>query len=170
MTPREIYAHKLAAKQLAATPVFKPQKRGKLPRPFKQLGGERIHCTGLLEVSDSHLAIMYWRDGDILTDRAFMGHLFCKLANGSISPIFEFHWHPSHKGFHCKTPCKTEYNYTDRMLPGAPEINLKTHPDTDPKKPLELMKLVYIFCKTCGISLPKSESDDVPKTMPLWPL
>lgn len=171
MTPREIYQHKLAAKQLAKVPVFKPQKRGKLPRPFVKMGGPRIHCTGMLDVSADHQAIMYWRDGDILTDRLFMGHLFCKLANGSLSPIFEFHWHPSHKGFHCKTPCRTEVNYTDRMLPGAPELALTTQPDTDPKKPLDLTKLVYIFCKTCGISLPEpeSETEPTPQTMPLWP-
>ena len=55
------------------------------------------------------------------------------------------------------------------MLPGAPEIALKTQPDTDPKKPLDLTKLVFIFCQTCGISLPKTESNDTPKTMDLWP-
>ena len=171
MTPREIYQHKLAAKQLQKLPVFKPLKRGKLPRPFARVGGPRVHCTGMLDVSDTHQAVMYWRDGEIFTDRSFYGYLFCKLGNGSISPIFEFHWHPSHNGFHCKTPCKTEYNYTDRVLPGAPELNLKTYPDTDPKNPLHLTKLVYIFCKTCGISLPppESEKEPTPKTMPLWP-
>lgn len=170
MTPRELKAHKNAAKQLPEVPVFKLQKRNKLPRPFSKVGGPRIHCTGMLDVSVDHVAVMFWRDGPALTDRSFFGHLFCKLANGSLSPIFEFHWHPSHKGFHCKTPCKTESNYTDRMLPGAPELNLKTQPETDPAKPLHLTKLVYIFCKSCGISLPEEESKDIPKTLPLWPL
>lgn len=169
MTPRELLAHKNAAKQLPEVPKFKPQRRNKLPRPFHKLGGPRIQSTGMLEVSADHVAMMFWQDGQILTDRSFYAYLFCKLANGSLSPILEFHWHPSHKGFHCKTPCMTESNYTDRMLPGAPELALKTQPGTDPANPLDLTKLVFIFCEICGISLPKTESEDIPKTMPLWP-
>lgn len=169
MTPRDLLAHKNAAKHLPEVPVFKSQKRNKLPRPFAKLGGPRIFSTGMLKVSEDHRLLMYWRDGDLLTDRSFYGHLMCVLADGKLGSIFEFHWHPSHKGFHCKTPCQTESHYTERYLVQAPELSIKTHPETDPAKPLDLTKLVYIFCKSCGISLPKEDSNDVPKTMPLWP-
>jgi hypothetical protein len=39
MTPRDLKAHKTAPKHLKEIPVFKPQKRNKLPKPFKTLGG-----------------------------------------------------------------------------------------------------------------------------------
>src|SRR4051812_2409389 len=110
MTPRDLKAHKDARKRLTAVPIFKPQKRNKLPRPFKSIGGPRIQSTGMIDVSDDHVVLMYWRDGQILTDRSFYGHLYCRLQNGNISPVFEFHWHPSHKGIHCKVPCKTQQN------------------------------------------------------------
>lgn len=164
MTPKELIAHKTAPKCLDDIPVFKSQKRNKLPKPLKGVGGPRIESTGMINVSDDHVAIMYWRDGPIFTDRSFYGHLFCRLSNGSLSPIFEFHWHPSHKGIHCKTPCRTANNYTDRMLPGAPELALKTKRDLDPQVPADRLKLVIDFCRACGISLPDNDS----KSQPLW--
>ncbi len=167
MTPRELLAHKDALKSLPAVPVFRPQKRNKLPRPFHKLGGPRIFCTGMLTVSCDHVAMMYWRDGETFTDRSFYGYLMCKLASGSLSPVFEFHWHPSHKGFHCKTPCNTASNYTDRMLPGAPELDLKTMADVDPAKAQDLSTLVCIFCERCGISLPSQDSSQAQKTLGL---
>jgi hypothetical protein len=164
MTPSDLKAHKLAIKQLPAIPNFSPQKRNKLPKPFRKLGGPRIESTGLLNVSSTHVAIMYWRDGAILSDRSFYGHLFCRLANGDLSPIFEFHWHPSHKGFHCKVPCKTDTNYTNRTLPNAPELRINTDYKLDPKNPNDRLKLVMIFCDSCGILLPADESN----AMSLW--
>lgn len=158
MTPRDLLAHKLAPKTLKEIPDFKPQKRNKLPKPFKGLGGPKIQSTGMIDVSGDHVAIMYWRDGAILTDRSFYGHLFCRLAKGNLSPIFEFHWHPSHKGFHCKTPCRTDSNYTDRNLPGAPELSLKTNANLDPKSSSDRLQLVVAFCDACGISLPTNDA------------
>lgn len=162
MTPRDLKAHKIAPKQLKDFPEFKARKR--MQRPFKHVGGPRIFSSGILEVSDTHSALMFWRDGQILTDRAFFGHLFCRLTSGSSSPIFEFHWHPNHKGIHCKTPCMTENDYTDRNLPGAPELSIKTAFQYDPKKLDDLKMLVMIFCKSCGILLPVSDHN----TKQLW--
>jgi hypothetical protein len=166
MTPQDLRAHKNAPKKLQETPVFKPQARKKLPKSFAKLGGPRIHSTGMLEVSASHVAFMYWRDGDILTDRSFYAYLFCRLASGSLSPLFEFHWHPSHKGFHCKTPCKTLNDYTDRALPGAPELALKTDFKLDPRNAADRTKLVLDFCGWCGISLPDNDVNSA--TLDLW--
>lgn len=165
MIPRDLKAHKTASKHLKEIPVFKPQKRNKLPKPLKGLGGPRIHSTGMIDVSDDHVAIMYWRDGPIITDRSFYAHLFCRLGSGDLSPIFEFHWHPSHKGFHCKMPCRTTSDYTNRLLPGAPELALKTSHDTDPSIQEDRHKLIIIFCELCGIALPDSD----PKSKTLWP-
>lgn len=156
MTPQELKAHKLALKQLNEIPVFKPQKRNKLPKPFKNLGGPRIESTGMLDVSAEHVAFMFWKDGQILTDRSFFGY---RLANDDLSPLFEFHWHPSHKGFHCKTPCKTISNFTNRALPGAPELALKTEPTLDPKNCQDRLQLIIAFCSWCGISLPDKNGD-----------
>jgi hypothetical protein len=164
MTPRELKAHKTASKHLKEIPVFKPQKRGKLPKPFKGLGGTRIECTGIIPVSDDHVVIMYWRDGPIFTDRSFFAYLFCKTANDNLGPIFEFHWHPSHKGFHCKTPCKTSSDFTNRTLPGAPELALKTKCNLDPKNHQDRLQLIVAFCTWCGISLPDKDAE----SKPLW--
>lgn len=164
MTPSDLKAHKSAHKQLATIPVFKPQKRNKLPKPFKGLGGPRIQSTGMIDVSDDHVVFMFWRDGEILTDRSFYAYLFCRLANGGLSPLLEFHWHPSHKGFHCKTPCKTTNDYTNRMLPGASELALKTKPNTDPRKDDDRFALVIRFCELCGISLPTNDA----QSQTLW--
>lgn len=157
MNPSDLKTHKLALKNLASIPVFKPQKRNKLPKPFKGLGGPRIQSTGMIDVSADHVVFMYWRDGQILTDRSFYAYLFCRLANGNLSPLFEFHWHPSHKGFHCKTPCRTINDYTNRTLPGAPELALKTRASADPKNEEDRNELVMKFCNWCGISLPDSD-------------
>ncbi len=162
MNPRDLKDHKSAPKQLSDVPQFKA--RARLKRPFKHVGGPRVSSTGILDVSSTHAILMYWRDGPVLTDRAFYGHLFCRLASGKTSPLFEFHWHPSHKGLHCKTPCKTENDYTDRNLPGAPELGITTKKQYDPKSPNDLKMLVMLFCKSCGISLPTSDSN----TPSLW--
>ena len=163
MTPEELKKHKLLRKQLKRTPEFGPLKRNKLPKPFNKLGGPRIQSTGMLDVSDNHVVFMYWRDGSIFTDRSFYGYLFCRLSNGSLNPLFEFHWHPSHKGFHCKTPCQTTNNYTDRTLPGAHELKLKTK-QLDPKDNQDRNELIITFCNACGVSLP--DNDPLSKT--LW--
>lgn len=165
MTPHDLKTHKETAKQLKEVPVFKPQKRNKLPRPFNKMGGDRIHSTGMMDVSSDHVAFMYWRNGEILSDRSFYGHLLCRLGNGSLSPIFEFHWHPNHKGVHCLTPCKTDNDYTDRNLKQAPELAIKTEKQFDPLIADDLNKLVILFCKSCGISLPTKDSN----TEQLWP-
>lgn len=159
MTPHELKIHKKAEKLLKVIPSFSLQKRNKLPRPFQKLGGDRILSSGMMEVSDSHVAFMYWRDGDILSDRSFFGHLFCRLANGDLSPIFEFHWHPSHKGVHCLTPCKTSSDYTNRHLKQAPELAIKTEKLFDPRVEVELNQLVILFCESCGISLPPKDTN-----------
>jgi hypothetical protein len=158
MRSRELKDHRSAAKQLDVVPEFRPGKKGKnLPRPLNGFGGARVSSTDMLQVSADHIAFMCWRDGEILSDRSFYGYLFCKLADGSLSPIFEFHWHPSHKGFHCKLPCNTDANYTGRFLPGAPELRLKTDHSLDPKNPIGLQKLIMKFCNLCGISLPVTD-------------
>ena len=58
----------------------------------------------------------------------------------------------------------TVNDYTDRNLPGAPELSIKTAVQYDPKKLDDLKMLVMIFCKSCGISLPVSDSN----TKQLW--
>jgi len=155
MTPQELLAHKGAPKNLSSTPTFSQLKRGRLEKPFDRVGGSSIFSTGLIEVSSEHLVHFLYKDGQLLTDTQFLAWLMCRLHNGALSPIFEFHWHPSHKGFHCKTPCRTQYDYTGRTLPGAPELALKTEPQLDPRLPSDRLALIEIFCHRCGIGLDK---------------
>jgi hypothetical protein len=156
MTPHELRKHKLYKKQLKEVPVFKPHSKRKkqLPKPLSRIGGSKVFSSGLLEVSDTHSVFMLWREGDILTDRSFYAYLFCQLSDKTLSPLLEFHWHPSHKGQHCKTPCKTTQNFTGRLLPGAPELALATDHKLDPRKEKDRLKLIIKFCETCGIGLP----------------
>lgn len=158
MTPKELAQHKNTAKQLRGIPAFKPLKRNKLPKPLHKVGSTRIMSTDLMAVSDTHRVVLMWRDGETLQDSAFMAWLFCVLENQSLSPLFEFHFHPSHKGVHCKLPCKTENDYTNRQLPGAPELDLLTIEGLDPRVEVDRQKLTLQFCKVCGITL-ASEKD-----------
>lgn len=166
MSPLELQEHKKSHKQLPAIPVFKPltRRQNKLPKPFRTLGGPRIFATGLIEVSDTHVVFLYWRSGEMLSDRAFYGYLLCKNHVADLSPLFEFHWHPSHKGLHCKVPCNTTLNYTGRLLPMAPELNIKTPPKLDPQVEADRLQLVTIFCDACGVKLP----DQDPLSGQLW--
>ncbi|MFZ2269550.1 MAG: hypothetical protein WAV95_18395 [Azonexus sp.] len=154
MTPAELSQHKAAPKRLSATPSFHKTKAGlKLPKPFEKMRGRNLYSTGELAVSDTHRVFFFWRDGDLLSDSKFFGWLMCELKNGQLYPLFEFHYHPSHKGVHAKLPCKTQLDYTQRQLPQAPELALKTGHDLDPRTEEGRQALIHQFCKACGISM-----------------
>lgn len=158
MEPRDLANHKASPKRLQDAPSFKLLKRGKLPKPFHKTGGPRTFATDVIEVSTEHVVVFIWRDGEILTDRAFFGHLLCKLPTGALYPLFEFHWHSSHKGLHAKLPCRTQYDYTNRLLPGAPELALKTPAALDPRNEVDRLRLIATFCDASGIVLGEANS------------
>jgi hypothetical protein len=154
MSPKELASHKAAPKRLSSLPDFKIMKRGKLPKPLHKMGGARIQATELISVSDTHNVFFAWRDGEIRTDSAFYAYLFCILGNGDLSPLFILHLHPSHKDVHAKLPCNTENNYTNRELPGAPELALSTDRENlDPRRSDDRLHLIECFCKACGITM-----------------
>lgn len=157
MTPKDLAQHKAAPKQLLGTPDFKKLKRGKLPKPFHKMGSARLMSTDLLSVSDTHRVVLMWRDGETLQDSLFMAWMFCVLENQSLYPLFELHFHPSHKGVHCKLPCNTETDYTDRQLPKAPELELMTTEGLDPRVEVDRHQLTMQFCEACGITLASKE-------------
>lgn len=164
MTPQELQAHKLAPKVLRVLPEFKPLKKGKLPKPFSRMGGGRISATGVLSVAHRYAAVFMMKDGQNFTDTHFYGHLMHRRDEGDLMPLFEFHWHPSHKGFHCKMPCRTSQDYTNRLLPGAPELAMKTSM-LDPRNEADRLQLVGVFCRACGIEL--ANGDD-PTQLDIW--
>lgn len=166
MLPRELRSHKNASKVLRAVPVFRKLKRGALPPPLHRMGGSRYESTGLLQLSDSHLVHFLARNGETLIDRQFFAHLFVKLADGSLSTLFEFHWHPSHKGFHCKTPCRNTVTFNNRLLRQSKELNLKTQAHLDPWSANDRLKLVNMVCHICGINL-NTDSSRLQQT--IWP-
>jgi hypothetical protein len=154
MSPKELSAHKSASKRLAAVPVFHKSSSGnKLPKPFDKMRSSRLYASGQIDVSDTHRAFFFWRDGALLSDSAFFAWLMCELADGKLSPILEFHYHPSHKGLHAKLPCKTELDYTQRQLPHAPELALKTPAGIDPRTDTGRKQLISSFCNTFGVAL-----------------
>ena len=152
MTPKELAHHKAAKKRLEGVPSFHKAKSGpKLAKPFDKMRGPRMFSTGELSVSDVHRVYFFWRDGDLLTDSAFFGWLMKVMENGHLYPLFEFHYHPSHKGIHAKLPCKTELDYTQRQLPQAPEFQIKTESQHDPRTDVGRLALIDQFCTACGI-------------------
>lgn len=153
MTPNELIGHKTASKRLKVLPVFSKAKSVKLPRPFDKMRSPRLYASGELPVSDTHRVFMFWRDGELRTDSAFFAWLMCELQDGRLSPLLEFHYHPSHKGAHIKTPCKTALDYTNRQLPQAPELNVKLAADIDPRTDAGRSVLIARFCEACGIAL-----------------
>lgn len=128
------------------------------------MGGDRITSTGLVDVAADYSLFFLVKDGSTLQDTHFYGYLMHKLKGGGMSPLFEFHWHPSHKGFHCKTPCRTTSDYTDRTLPNAPELKMKTK-ILDPRKSQDRQGLVAVVCEACGVTL--RSTDDFGQ-MDIW--
>jgi hypothetical protein len=165
VTPRELAAHKAAVKKLTETPTFHPMKRGKLPKPFNKMGGTRMHATKLIRVSTDHQLLFLWRDGETHADRSFYGYLLCDLGQDALGVVLEFHWHPSHKGIHCKVPCETELNYTNRLLVSAPELALSGSLMLDPRDESDRQQLVSRFCEVCGVTLAAKENPVQPD---LW--
>lgn len=153
MSPKELAAHKATAKRLATVPVFKPIKRGKLPKPLHKMGSPRLQATDLIAVSDTHRIVFMWRDGEQRSDRAFFAYLFCELQDQALYPLCELHFHPSHKGVHAKLPCNTEIDYSSRLLPGAPELALSSPIGLDPGDEKHRLQLIEQFCSTCGIGM-----------------
>ena len=152
MEARQLRVHKDASKVLARPPVFKPVKRGKLPRPFHRMGGTRLTSTGMVKLALDYWTIFFVRDGSALSDTAFLGYLMYELPSQELTPLFELHWHPGHKGFHCKTPCRDSRDFAGRQLPGVRELSMKTLP-LDPRVEAHRQELIAVFCGACGIGL-----------------
>lgn len=151
MHPKELAAHKCAPKLLAAAPRFRKLARNALPKPFNRIGRQGSQSTDLLAVSDDHRVLFMWHDGPERTDRSFYAYLLSVSRNGDLYPLFEFHYHPAHKGLHCKVPCQTGANYRNRLLPGAPELNLKPAREFDPASEHDRAALIKVFCNAVGI-------------------
>lgn len=162
MNPRDLRDHKRAAKVLTALPVFKAIKRNTLPKPFDQLG-RRSHAfaAGPIPVSTNHSLVFLYRSGEIFTDTSFYGYFACSLADGSFSLLMEFHWHPSHKGLHCKTPCRSKENYSGRLLAHAPELKLSPDCTLDPRDDRQRLELIRLFCKACNVTMNFNQADQL---------
>jgi hypothetical protein len=140
--------------------------RNSLPKPFNRMGRQGSQSTDLIAVSTDHRAIFMWHDGPQRTDRSFYAYLLFVAGNGDLLPLFELHYHPNHKGLHCKTPCKTDLHYSNRLLSRGRELSLKTAREFDPRSEHDRVELVEIFCLAVGIALP-TEVDPQGK-LELW--
>jgi hypothetical protein len=166
LNPQDLAAHKSVRKLMVGMPRFKKLARKSLPKPFNRIGREGSQCTELITVSDDHRAMFIWHDGPLRTDRSFYGYLLFVARNGDLRPLFELHYHPNHKGLHCKLPCRTRSNYTNRLLPGAPELSLKLVRDFDPRSEYDRNELIDIFCKAVGVEMAKEI--DTQGELELW--
>ncbi len=135
-----------------AVPTFHAVKRGKLPKPLHQIGGPRVHATNLIEVDPEYSVWFMWKDGDTLVESSFYAYLFSHVGEQDLYPLCNFHWHPSHKPLHIKTPCDSDLNYTNRGLPGCKELHLKnTGKVLDPRIEQDRLQLIEVFCMACGV-------------------
>ena len=133
MEKRILGGHKDAPKHLEEMPVFRAAKKGRLQAPYDRFKSKRLQMTDLIPVAEAYRVIFLWRTGDLLTDTAFYAHLLLSKPDDQLHPLLEFHWHPSHKGFHCVTPCGSSVDYSGRLLSGAArELALHTDPHADP--------------------------------------
>lgn len=154
MNRRALADHKSASKTLSSIPKFAPLKRNTLPGQYRRLGGRpRVQATPLVDVSVDHSVFFLWKDGETFTDRHFYGYLVQKLPSSRYLTLLEFHWHPSHKGFHCVTPCETDIDYTGRMLNHCRELALSTVHTLDPALESDRVRLINEFCRACGITI-----------------
>lgn len=159
MNRSDLLNHRREPKKLYGRPEFIPVKKAKLPGALGRIRSKRVEATKMTAVSAEHSIAFWWKNGDILSDTAFYALFVKNLPGNRFFPLFEFHWHPSHKGFHCKTPCGSPLDYTDRMLPGAVEVDLKTDPMCDPRKPSDRDKLVCLVCRACGIMVDDPDNE-----------
>lgn len=132
--------------------VFKPLRKRQLPKPLHLLGGARLSHSGLLAVSTQLHVVFLVRAGETLARRAFFGYLFQQTPHGLL-PLVILHYHPSHKGVHLLLNCETARDYTERQLPGAPELALRTHVALDPDRQQDRNQLITLFCERCGIRI-----------------
>lgn len=151
MRRHELVKIKRAEKKLRGV-VFRPFRKGMLPRPFDKIGGPRLQGSGLVDIGEAMAVLFYWRDGGALERRAFYGHLLRTTAAG-LMPLAIMHYHPSHKGIHLVTNCEMNRDYTGRLLPGAAELAIETPVGLDPAVEVGRLRLVNIFCERCGIRL-----------------
>jgi hypothetical protein len=152
MKRRTLVLHKKAGKALKHFPKFHLAKRGKLPKPLHQIGGARYQTTDLISVGSDYSVWFMWKDGETLAQTAFYAYLFTYVGGGNLYPLCHFHWHPSHKPLHIKTPCDSDLNYTGRGLPGCKELHLKnTGKLHDPRIEQDRLQLIEVFCMACGI-------------------
>ncbi|WP_175979650.1 MULTISPECIES: hypothetical protein [Caballeronia] len=158
MESDQLLAHKQAFKTLTASPKFRQMNKSKWPKPFSRMARPRVQATDLIPVSDAHCVLFMWRDGEELMDRSFYGHLLWTLPQGDLYPLLEFHYHPSHKGVHCKMPCETTIDYRNRLLPGAPELNLKSSRIFDPRVTDDRSALIVLFCRATGITISNEQN------------
>lgn len=151
MNRAELKALKCRPKRLRAV-SFKPLRRRQLPKPLQQLGGPRLSHSGLLEVADDLCVLFLVRSGETRVRRAFFGYLFQQTQRGLL-PLLILHYHPSHKDVHVLVNCKTTRDYTERQLPGAPELALHAPTALDPENQQDRNQLISLFCERCGIRI-----------------
>lgn len=152
MDKRTLNNHKQFPKILPSIPAFSLAKRGRLPKPLHQIGGPNVRMTPLTQVANGYSVWFMWKDGETLVQTAFYGYLFKHVGNSDLYPVCHFHWHPSHKPLHIKTPCNSDLNYTNRSLPAAQELILKGSGKLyDPRIDHDRSQLIEIFCRACGV-------------------
>ena len=132
---------------------FRSVQKGAYPRPFDKLSGSKLRVSGLIDVGDDRLKVMFlWKDGDILERRSFYGYLMTDI-DGVLVPLAIMHYHPSHKGLHMLTNCEVDRDFSGRLLPGARELAMSTPTGIDPSIDSDRNRLVNIFCERCGIRI-----------------
>lgn len=152
MEPQRLRAAQRAPKVIRQV-TFRPLKRGKLPRPFDKTGGPRLSYAGPLALGAGYSALFLVRSGATRERRAFYGYLLQDQPGADWVPLAALHYHPSHKGLHLVVNCGDLPDFTGRLLPGAPELALRTARAYDPDDAQGRLQLIQVFCDRLNIRL-----------------
>ena len=115
----------------------------------------------LLSVAPNQVVLFAYKRAALLEDCKFWAYWGFLLATGEFQPMAEWHYHPSHKGIHCKVPCGTDKDYTSRMLAQAPELSVCPQKMPDVRTSAGIDQLIGIVCEKLSIHMPQEKCEDL---------
>lgn len=130
------------------------------PKPLNRFRGT-CYVSELLSVAEHQVVLFVYKRAAIAEDCKFYAYWGFRLTTGEYEPLLEWHYHPSHKGIHCKVPCETTLVYTSRQLVNAPELSVCFGKQPDIRTEWGVQEMIGLFCKKLNIRLPEISQTDL---------
>ena len=125
------------------------------PKPLNLFRGTCC-VSKLLPVAEHQVVLFAYKRAAIEEDCKFYAYWGFLLTTGEYEPLMEWHYHPSHKGIHCKVPCETTLSYTSRQLVNAPELSVCLGKRPDIRTDWGVQEMIGLFCGKLNIRLPET--------------